>query len=270
MNFSIQPVSFKGIVKVTSKENKDAKPQTRYYTTTKKQDGELLKAAADNLRSIGYKEGVYGKDTYKFHNTLEKVIGTEIPQPGTDNSKFFAIGGDVDNTFHTKKYNTSYNKILYRDINTFSCDKYPSSVVTVDLMEPEERLEAARETLFKIQNKLADMSGAGFDLRLFSVLLEDTTKPEEKYADIETALNETLYFLDGNIGGPDFLDKTPEFKSSKEAYDKLIENLIKVTGINDIMFLNNSNRAVNPVFGDKEMDCVRRAVYYLDKLNEKS
>lgn len=266
---NVSPISFKGVVKVTTKDGRESKPQTKYYYTNKKQDGMLLKAAADNLQSIGYKEGVYGSDTYQFHRTLEEVLKTTVPQPDKGFSKFLAIGGDVDDLFHTKKYNTSYNKILYRDLNSFSMN-YPTSDVVVDLMNPQERLEAASVTLSEIQDKLADMTGINKDMRISPNCLESTVLPPEKYADIEEIFNRTLFFLDGNIGGADFLDRTPDFKDSSEAYEKLVDNLQTVAGIKSsesfspVVKYDSSNMELS----QKDMNSLRRAIYYLDKITE--
>lgn len=255
---SISPLSFKGLITVKSRENGSFSTQT--YKTTKKQDGELLKAASDTLQSIGYKENVYGRDTVKFQQKVEEIIGKKLESSNLGNGKFLAIGGDIDDFFHSKKYDTTYNKIFFNDDhNHFGKQTF----VTVDLMEPKERQVAADVAFANVKAKIKNMfcSTKG-DERLVGI---SKSLPEDRYAKMETVLNRTLYYLDGNIGGADFVDKAPKFGNSYQAYEELMENLLPAIGKKCYEIPYDEFRC--PILSEKDYDNVSRAVYYLKSVN---
>lgn len=259
LNYST-PLAFKGTIKVQTQSTNGGGVRTKYYQTTKKEDGEILSAAVHTLRENGFKSDVYGKDTQVFHKTLEKIIGAPIPQPGLGNQKSLIMGGFNDFDYYKPdKYTSSYNKIFYKD-DTMSS---PKSVVTVDLMQPEERLEAAKESMARIRNRLANMTKTSINPRLNPVLLNYTECKKEDYATIEEVLNKTLYYLDGNIGGADFVDKAPVFDNAQEAYDTLVEGLNKTTKTGHILYGFAPNEKPADL-GKEDMNSIRRAVYYLN------
>lgn len=264
---NISPVSFKGVIKVTTRENRDSAPKTEYYRTTKKQDGEILNAAVqtmENIASKPYEYGekpVYGKDTLVLHKTIEKFTGKELPKNLND-SKILLMGGSNDSSyFKMDKYNSGYNKIYYTD--RFVLENRPSGRVTIDLMEPEERLAAAKETLGGIQTRISKMTGKDKDLRLNPNLVDGSKCHEGEYSKMEEVLNKTLFYLDGNIDGPQS-EHLPVFESSKQAYDTLIDSITKITQSDEPV--SKYTDPAYPVLNQKNMNNIRRAVYYLQSV----
>lgn len=253
---NISPISFKGLITIQTKESQNSPTVTHTYKTTKKQDGMLLKAATDTLQTIGYKEHVYGSDTYKFHKKLEEITGRKIEQPSMGDEKFLAIGGSNNNLFNTKKYDSSYNKIFYSDI---SMQNKPKSTITIDLMEPDERKKAAQETFNKIQSKIKEMFTSVVDDPRFDQVTFNI--PDEKCAKMETILNKTLYYLDGNIGGPNFADKSPFLNNPYVAYETLMKNLLPTAGKKYEKLPYEEFRY--PKLSKQDYEKVRRAIYYL-------
>ena len=88
-------------------------------------------------------------------------------------------------------------------------------------------------------------------------------KSLEESGRIEEVLNKTLYYLDGNIGGADFVDKTPVFDNAQEAYDSLVEGLNKTTKTGHILYGFAPNEKPADL-GKEDMNSIRRAVYYLN------
>ncbi|MBS4759690.1 MAG: hypothetical protein KHX03_03210 [Clostridium sp.] len=253
---NISPLSFKGLITIQTKESKNSPTVTHTYKTTKKQDGMLLKAATDTLQTIGYKEHVYGSDTYKFHKKLEEIIGRRIEQPSMGDGKFLAIGGDNNNLFNTQKYDSSYNKIFYSDI---SMQNKPKSTITIDLMEPEERLKGAMESFSKIEDRIYKMFHSIKKDDRFNFLTRGI--PKEKYGKMEEILNKTLYYLDGNINGPDFSDKAQNLHNSYHAYETLMKNLLPAAGKK--YSLQEFDEFRYPILEEKDYNKVKRAIYYL-------
>ena len=255
---SISPISFKGQITIkTYKSNNPKDITVETIKTTKQQDGELLKSAVDTMRSIGYKEHVYPCDTQCFHKTLEKIVGHKIQQAPATN-KFFYMGGLTNDSYksYLSEYNTSYNKLFYND-QSF---QKPLTYITVDFMEPEERQASAMTKLSNIQHKIETMfnckdSDPNFSHYSYKVL-------PKNYSIMEEILANTEMLLNGYFDGPDFPDKTKEFADSKEAYNALIKNLMKASGMN---YRNTSLViSIKEQLNKKDMNNIRRAVHYLE------
>lgn len=262
---SISPISFRGQITIKTYVNdnpQEAKIET--IKTTKQQDGMLLKSAAETMRKVGYKEHVYPNDTKSFHETLENVVGHPIQQ-NTACNKFFYMGGKTGNANeyqpYLTKYNTSYNKLFYKE-NSFS---RPITSVTIDFMEPEERHSAAMEKLSSIQNKVETMFNCKTNDPNFSNY-SYKVKPE-KYALMEEILATTEKLLDGHFEGPDFLIHTRKFQNTEEAYNALMKNLMKATGMN---YKASAQQGINTEeLNTKDMNKIRRAVHYLELITPK-
>lgn len=254
------PLAFKGTIKVQTQDTRGGAVRTKYYYTNKKEDGEILSSAVHTLRENGFKSDIYGKDTQNFHKTLEKIIGAPIPQPSLGDKKSLIMGGFSDSDYYKPdQYTSSYNKIFYKDETMAN----PMSIVTVDLMQPEERLEAAKETMARIRNRVAQMTGTSQNTRLNPVLLDYTACKRSKYPELEEVLNKTLYYLDGNIGGADFVDKAPEFEDSQSAYNALVKSINNAAKINNLIYGFGPEENSKDI-SKEDMNNIRRAVYYLD------
>ncbi len=267
---NISPISFKGLITVTTATNSGVK--TEEYRTTKKQDGEILAAfvknnesirdyqneTTHNQKSLGYGnlDNVYGKHTKLFHETLESIIGKEIKQPSLGDSKELLMGGQTKQSYSFSNYDSSYNKIYYYD----STIKKPSSKVVVDLMEPEERKEAAVQSYVDISNIVDGMTN-NFDERFYS---EPTfnQKSEGDFAKIETGLNSVLRALTGESALSLLLKDAPEFETKTETYNTFVEKLNKFMGNDPIV--KEGPKEVN--LSSKDNDKLRAAIHLLENM----
>lgn len=261
---NISPVSFKGLITVKSRKDKDSPWIEKTYKTTKKEDGELLRAASENLRQIGYSFDVYGKDTVRFHNNLEKIVGEEIPQDNLGNTKSLIMGGHCVGDYYQNKYDSSYNKIFYKDTNGFN--RGSSSSVVIDLMEPEERFDAAMDTLSNVQKQMKNIFATNsLDERLSKFSPEKTNLPKEKYAKLEEVLNKTSQYLDGVYGGPIHYD-LPPVANDNQLYELLTEKLMTALGLK--YEVNHNEKHNTPCLQEKDVAKVAMAICYLDSINK--
>ncbi len=262
---SISPISFRGQITIkTYKSNNPKDITVETIKTTKQQDGMLLKAAVNTLQSIGYKEHVYPHETKNFHTTLENIVGRPIEQ-AKGGEKFFYMGGVTGTSSDYKpylaKYNTSYNKLFYND-QSFN---RPLTCVTVDFMEPEERLTAAMKKLSNIQQKIETIFNCKTSDPNFSHYSYKVSP--KNYSTMEEILANTEMLLNGYFEGPDLLDKTKQFADSKEAYNALIKNLMKASGMN---YRETSLEIpTQEQLSKKDMNNIRRAVHYLENSTPK-
>ena len=225
---NIPPISFKGVITIKTKTTPNGEWQENAYRTTKKQDGLILKTAFENMAEIGKSKEILGKDTIKLHQTIEKTINKKIPQSNLTNPKFFYIGGTSGNDMYYEKYNTSYNKIYYDDTN--SSQNKITNLITIDLMEPQERFKAAKEIMPVVQEKIQKIFHIQTpDSRLHESQLRKTNLPKEKYAKLEQVLNTTNEHLDKFYNG--CKGPWPTFESSYQAYETLMKELHTALGI---------------------------------------
>ncbi len=243
MNISQQPsTNFKGVIKIQTSENRNAPVKTEYIETTKKEDALILSATVDNLESIahkrfrnpnypgGFKDHTYGKDTTIIHKAIENIINKKIEQPNLGNEKNLYMGGFRDNNGNLNKYDTSYNKIYYRDVSSDTTS--PRSNIKIDLMSPDERMKASGDVLYKIQDKLDEMTEVN-DGRLHPLYLSDSSLSKVKFGELEEKLTNTLQILDGHLTGPDTTNGKYDDLSPDEVYESLISNIRIACGSDD-------------------------------------
>ena len=261
---NISPISFKGTVTIKTQENHQASWKTEVIRTTTKQDAALLKAYMADEVSMGtnkrVKGNVYSRDTQSLHNELERVAGQDIPQV-SGFSKFLYLGGLYGNDLRldSNPYDTTYNKIYYRD-NGQLPSSAPKSAIIIDLMEPKERFDAAMQSLSKAQFKIHKMFVASKNDERLNVFTPDKTKLNEaQYAHMEEVLERTNAILDGRERGT--YAQVQKFTNTSVAYEALMEALTKAIGIPyefkhaDEIFLGE--------LSERDMDKVSAAVAYL-------
>jgi len=231
---NISPISFKGTVTIKTQENHQAPWKTEVIRTTPKQDAALLKAYMADEVSMGTNKrvngNVYSQDTQRLHHELERVAGHDIPQV-SGFSKFLYLGGLYGNDlkFDSNPYDTTYNKIYYRD-QGFLPSFAPRSQVIIDLMEPKERFDAAMESLSSLQTKVHKMFTASKNDERLNVFTPDKTKlSEDKYAHLEEVLEKTNAILAGRERGT--YGELHKYPSAHLAYEGLVEALTKAMGV---------------------------------------
>ena len=130
-------------------------------------------------------------------------------------------------------------------------------------MEPEEKKQGAAKVLNSIQNTLNNDYGIPKDHKLDPNMLVFSKKSLESFASIEQNLARALYYLDGRLDGPDHFKKI-EFKNSQEAYNCLIDNILKLNGLNPNLYRKVE---VNHIESNK-MANINRAINYLQLVNQ--
>ena len=258
----IAPISFKGTITITTYKDNNTKEITK-VRTTKKQDGMLLKEATNIISKNG--------DAKKFHHKIQQSIGKEIKSNPQTISHLY-IGGDCLYS-NQQPYDTSYNKIYYWE---GGCYTYPKTNITIDLMEPRERLSAAKKSLEKIHTKIEQMFNTKtYDCRFNKMLIHAT--PED-CAKAEEIIERTRYYLNGYIDGTCTSHLAKDCQTPAKAYESLVKGIMKAlnydhiektTSPNTNIFKNKIENNENTIeISSKDFDALKRAVHYLDSMNK--
>ena len=250
---STQNISFHGTIKVTTRNDNSSEAETKYYKTTKRQDSEILRSLINVFKTAQNNGKLFGKDTLDFHKTIEKITNQNIKQSHLSCDKHLFVGGSND------EYDTTYNKIFYSDAFWTS----PSSKITVDLMEPQDRLDAAEKLLGEIQKKISETANTPMDARLNPEVLKKTELPPERYSEIEDRLSETLRILNENSRDIDYLRYSEKFDTQQEAYEKFVKDVLLACGIKTPI-KNAKQKEIKPEFLFSDLDNVRRAIHNLN------
>lgn len=241
---SIQKIPFKGTIKISTQKDRDSSQETNYYRTTKKQDSDILKAVINTFKnSNGTK--ITSEDTLELKQTIEKVTGQKINDIFSKREKSLYIGDSSD---------TSYNKIYYND----SFLEFPINKITIDLMDPSERLDAAMEIMSKIQKKLSQITNTKVDKRIDPKILQKTSLDPEKYAEIEDCLSQVYEMLNNNPQSPYY--KKTTITQNNYQYETLIKNILEVCKIKNSIDATQNNY-IKPVYTTADVENI-------DKINQ--
>ena len=257
----ISPIPFKGTIIVTTNKDNDSS-ETVLIKTTKKQDGELLKATTDIFKyeTKTPLQTLYRENTTKLDKKLEEIAGKTAKLSNDARSLF--IGGESLYKYQ-QQYNTSYNKIYYRNENSYS---YPQKSIVIDLMEPRERLFAAKGSTDKIKKRIEEIYKTPiYDTNFYKILVSSSpsncTKAEE-------AMERVRYYLDGQIDGTDNSVYAKNCDTPANAYKALLKGIMKVMGSQYEKQINVIDENIQ--IESDDLNKIKRAVHYLDCVNKTS
>ncbi len=253
----ISPVSFKGTLTISKNIDGRITYQEQYHTS-KKQDEELFNIAQTTLQNLGFRKDIKASDVTEFREKIEEITNKPLKQFFPKGLKILAIGGVPEDITNAEKYNSAYKKIFYKEVDEGILKN--SIDVTVDALEPEERKEAARVALKRIQQTLRRDYHIGNDSRLEMDWVELSNKPIGQFQSLEKILTKTLFYLDGNVDMPDPIFAAPRLINARQAYLALVNRLQEYLGTN--LEEKEFDEAI-ATFNEEKMESMKRAVGYL-------